>query len=135
MKDVCEIKVSDIMSRSLVTIGIDEPFEEVIKNFVDAKVHALIVVGPGGEFMGVISHTDVINALHEHKEKVFELEAEDLMFPKPFTIDANANLKEAAAIMMKNKIHRLLVLSSYSGKLLPVGIISATDIIRAIASC
>ncbi len=59
---------------------------------------------------------------------------EDLLCPKPYTIDGNSSIKEAAQKMMVHKVHRLLVVSpSAVGKYLPVGIITATDILRAIA--
>ena len=134
MKDLTQLKVVDVMSRGVVAVDLNDSFENIIKTFNEAKVHAVIVIGPGGEFMGVVSHSDIIEALHKHKEKIFSLSAEDIMCPKPYTIDANANLKEAAAIMIQKKVHRLLVLSSHPGKLLPVGILSATDIIYAIAT-
>ncbi|OAG28276.1 CBS domain-containing protein [Thermodesulfatator autotrophicus] len=133
MKDLTQIKVNEVMSRTLITVDIDTTFEEIIKTFNESKVHALIVIGPGGEFMGVLSHSDVIKGLKEYGPKIFDLVAEDLMYPKPYSIDPNANLKEAAAIMIKNKVHRLLVISSHSGKYIPVGVLSATDIIRVIA--
>ncbi|AEH44674.1 putative signal transduction protein with CBS domains [Thermodesulfatator indicus DSM 15286] len=134
MKDLAQITVNKVMTRSLKIVDIDTSFEEVVKTFNETKVHALIVVGPGGEFMGILSHSDIIKGLQEYGPKIFVLTAEDLMHPKPFTIDPNANLKEAAAIMVKNRIHRLLVISSHAGKYIPIGVLSATDIIKAVAN-
>ncbi len=132
MKDLTEISVMEIMHRGVVSVDIETSFQEVINTFIEFKVHAIIVT-LGGEFMGVLSHSDIISNLKKHGKKIFDMTAEDIMTPKPFTIDANASAKEAAAKMANNHIHRLLVMSSESGKLLPIGVLSASDIIKAVA--
>ncbi len=133
MKDLSQIKVSEVMSRWVVTVNIDSPFEEIIKTLNEYKVHAVIVTGPGGEFMGVVSHSDIVENLGKHGPKIFELKAEDIMCPKPYTISGEASLKEAATKMINNRVHRLLVLSPHPSKSVPVGVLSATDIIRTIS--
>ncbi len=133
MKDLTKIKVADIMSRWVVTVGINDKIEDVLRTFVEFKVHAVVVIGPGGEFMGVISHSDIIEALNKLGPRFFDLEVEDIMCPKPYTIEGEASVKEAAAKMINNKVHRLLVLSQQPAKRVPVGIVSATDIIRVVA--
>lgn len=133
MKDLSQIKVADIMSRWVVTVGINDSLEDVIKTLNEFKVHAVVVIGPGGEFMGVVSHSDIIAALGKYGSKLFEMEAEDIMCPKPYTVEGEASVKEAATKMINHKVHRLLVLSKQTGKLVPVGVVSATDIVRAVA--
>jgi CBS domain-containing protein len=133
MKDLSSLKVADVMSRGVVTVDVNASFSEVIKTLNEFKVHAVIVIGPGGEFMGVISHSDIVEALGKYGAKIFDLSAEDIMCPKPYTIDGNATLKEAATKMINNRVHRLLVLSPHPGKLVPVGVLSATDIVRVVA--
>ncbi len=133
MKDVKQIKVADIMSRSVVTVKIDASLDQIIKTLDEFKVHAVIVIGPEGEFMGVISHSDIVRALDKYGPKIFEMDAEDIMCPKPYTIEGEATLREAAAKMINHRVHRLLVLSKRTGKIVPVGVLSVTDIIRAVA--
>ncbi len=134
MKDISQIKVADVMSRSVVTVGMHSSFKEIIKTLNEFKVHAVIVIGPGGEFMGVVSHSDIVRALDEYGTKIFELEAEEIMCPRPYTIDGEASLKEAATKMINYRVHRLLVFSKRTGKIVPVGVLSATDIVRAVAA-
>ncbi len=133
MKDLSKIKVADIMSRWVVTVGINDTFEDVIRTLNEFKVHAVVVIGPGGEFMGVVSHSDIVEALKKFGPKIFDLEVEDIMCPKPYTIAGEASVKEAAAKMVNNKVHRLLVLSEQPAKRVPVGVVSATDIVRVVA--
>lgn len=129
--DFTKITVSEIMSRGIITVGMEASFEEILRQLTENKVHAVVVTAPGGEFMGVISHSDIIEALAKKGAEIFNLVAEDLMCPKPYTIEGTATLKEAAAKMVNYGVHRLLVLSSYGGKLIPVGVLSAIDLVRA----
>jgi CBS domain-containing protein len=46
----------------LYTLPIDATFSQIVDAFMEAKVSALIVTAPNGEFMGIISKTDVISA-------------------------------------------------------------------------
>ncbi len=126
-----DISVMDIMSRSVFTVPMDASVEDVLNEIINNKIHAVIVV-TNGEFMGVISNSDIIRALAKHKEKIFDLTAEDIMSSKPVTISGTANLKEAAATMIQNKVHRIIIMSPQLGKLIPVGILSSTDIVREI---
>ncbi len=129
--DLTKTKVSEVMSRGVITVDINAPFEEVLRQLTENKVHAVIVTASGGEFMGVISHSDIIENLARRGPEIFDLVAEDIMCPKPYTIDGSATLKEAAAKMVNYGVHRLLVLSSHGGKLVPVGVLSAIDLVRA----
>ncbi len=129
--DFTKTKVVEIMSRTVFRVSLKAKLEDILKELIDNKIHAVIVTGEGGEFMGVVSHSDIIEALAKHGPQVFEMEAEDIMCPKPYTIEAEATLKEAAAKMVNYGVHRLLVLSSHGNRLVPVGVLSATDLVRA----
>jgi predicted transcriptional regulator len=127
--------VSDVMSRGVHTVSVDATFSEIINAFSESKVSALIVVAPNGEFMGVISKTDIISALKQFGNDVWGKTADDILYPYPCTIEGSANIKEAARKMLKHKVHRLIVVTpSKVGKFAPVGLISATDILREFAS-
>ncbi|MFN4197026.1 MAG: CBS domain-containing protein [Caldimicrobium sp.] len=129
-----DLKVVNVMNRTLFTVPYTATFEEVLDTILENRISAIIVVAENSEFMGIISKTDILLALKKFREKVFEMKAEDLLNPKPYTIDGDATLEEAASKMVANKIHRLLVISpSVIGKFIPVGIVTATDILKKIA--
>lgn len=58
-----EIKVSDIMSTNLVTIGVDESVEKAALLIMEHKVGGLPVVDKDGKLLGVITQTDVFNVI------------------------------------------------------------------------
>lgn len=129
-----EKTVAEVMSRTLYTIPIDTTFSQIVDAFLEAKVSALIVTAPNGEFMGIISKTDVISALKKFGKEVWEKTAEDILCPKPYTIEGEATLKEAARKMLNHRVHRLIVVTPSSvGKFVPVGVLSATDVLRELA--
>ncbi|QJA05745.1 CBS domain-containing protein [Thermosulfurimonas marina] len=129
--DFTQTKVREVMSREVFRVPLEASLEEILRELLEHRIHAVLVSGPGGEFMGVVSHSDIIEALAKHGPRIFEMKAEDLMCPKPYTIEAEATLKEAAAKMIAHRVHRLLVVTSHGGKFIPVGVLSATDLVRA----
>jgi CBS domain-containing protein len=94
------------------------------------------VVDEGGELIGLISTTDIL-ALEEEAEGerarstvLDETPVRDVMTPTPLTISPEADIREAARRMLDADVHRLIV--TQGDRML--GIISTTDIMRAVAT-
>jgi CBS domain-containing protein len=84
--------------------------------------------------MGVISSIDVISYLKDRSPAEIDSSvAEDVMTPSTIHIEPTKTLKDAADIMVKKRIHRLVVLHPHkvAGNV-PVGVLSATDLIKAL---
>ncbi|MFN3921913.1 MAG: CBS domain-containing protein [Caldimicrobium sp.] len=132
--NIAEIKVSEVMNRTLFTIPLNSTLNEILETMLQNRISAVIVVADSGEFMGIISKTDIVSALQKYGADVIEKTAEDLLNPKPYTIEGEATLAEAVKKMLTYKVHRLLVITpSMIGKFMPVGIITATDILKIIS--
>jgi predicted transcriptional regulator len=129
-----EKRVSEVMSRTLYTVSDRSSIGEIVDTMLNNGISAVIVVADNGEFLGIISKTDILSGLKKYGKELLEKKAEDLLCPKPYTIEGNATLKEAAQRMFAHRVHRLLVVSPSSiGKFMPVGIITATDLLRELA--
>jgi CBS domain-containing protein len=130
------MKVVDIMQTTVKTVTSDTPISEVVISLADAQVSGLPVVDARGRVIGVVSSTDVIAAQAETQsaqERQILLEqasVRELMTPKPLMIGATAELQEAARHMLYAEVRRLFV--EENGIL--VGVISHTDIVRAVAT-
>jgi len=127
-------KVSDVMTRGVVTVKFYEPLSEVLKQMVRENISAVVVVSDDGEAMGIVSAYDIMRDLKDKSQAEFKsMVAEDVMTPFTISITPDRTLQEAAEIMVEKRIHRLPVLHSveYKGRV-PVGIISATDIVRVL---
>lgn len=129
-----EKKVSEVMNRTLFTVSEKARVPEIVEMMLENRISAVIVVAENGEFLGIVSKTDLLSGLKRFGGELLEKTAEDLLYPKPYTIEGTATLKEAAQKMLAYGVHRLLVVNPTGlGKYLPVGIITATDILKAIA--
>ncbi|MDI6887010.1 MAG: CBS domain-containing protein [archaeon] len=124
-----EKKVRDVMKRGVVTVSFDTPVSEVARILVDKNVSGVAVTAPDGEAVGVISEIDIIRVFNQNWDT---LTAEDIMSSCVRTADPETTIKDAAVIMRDLNIHRLLILSLSPAYGLPVGILTARDILSAI---
>jgi CBS domain-containing protein len=130
------VKVAELMQKDVKAVRPDASVAEVIASLADAHVSGVPVVDGHGQMLGVISSTDVL--VHEAeaddaKARTTLLEstlAQDIMTPRPLTIDPQAEVRDAAREMLYAEVHRLFVVS---GSRL-VGVISSSDIVRAVAT-
>jgi CBS domain-containing protein len=129
------MRVADIMQTNLKAIGAADLVGEAVTALADHHVSGLPVVDDAGRLVGVLSNSDVLQALAEHtdpeeRERIFEqTEVRDLMTPRPQTVTPDASVKDAAQRMLYLEVHRLFV--ERDGKL--AGVISTTDLVRAMA--
>lgn len=56
------LRISDIMSRPAVTVGVAMPLAEAAARFVEHRVGALPVVDEGGRLVGIVSYVDLLRA-------------------------------------------------------------------------
>jgi predicted transcriptional regulator len=124
-----EKKVRDVMTRGVIAVSFDTPVSEVARILVDKNVSGVAVTAPDGEVVGVVSEIDIIRVFDQNWDT---LTAEDIMSSCVRTADPGTTIKDAAVIMRDLNIHRLLILSLNPAYGLPVGILTARDILNAI---
>lgn len=122
--------VKNIMTKDVITVRADKPVLEVIKSLVSNDISGIVVVDHVGDVVGIISTIDVFKVFSEENDGNRDFIAEDIMTPYTIDIQPETPAEGAAKVMLENGIHRLVVTGSPSKKK-PVGIISATDILRA----
>lgn len=129
------MRVSEVMQTNLKVIGAADLVGDAVALLADNHVSGLPVVDADGRLVGVLSNSDILQALAEHtdpveRERVFEqTEVRELMTPRPQTITPDANLRDAAQRMLYLEVHRLFV--EQNGKL--AGVVSTTDLVRTMA--
>lgn len=129
------MRVAELMQTELETVAPDMTIAQAIVRLSDAHVHGVPVVDGGGQILGVLTTTDVLNAAaeatgSEDRERLFDqTTVEEIMTPRPMTVDPMTDVKEAAQQMLYLEVHRLFV--EDDGHL--VGVISQSDIVRAVA--
>jgi len=125
--------VGELMSIEPITIAADRPIVEVEQLMTERGVSGLPVVDRLGRLMGVISQTDLVRAHASGRaiESFPGLAARHLMTAPALTIRLDETLLSAARMMEHHHVHRLVVVAP-DGKH-PVGVISTTDLARALA--
>ena len=126
-----KVRIREAMKSGVITVGLESTVHEVLKSLTENHVSGLVVVDEFGETWGVISSIDVIAALKDKSvEEINGLTAEDIMTPQAIEIGPEKTLEDAAQVMAEKGIHRLVIGHPHEGRRVPVGIITATDIIR-----
>jgi CBS domain-containing protein len=128
--------VAELMQRKVTTILGEATVGEAIEAMADGHFSGMPVVDGAGRMIGVVSTSDVLTAEAEAddapaRRAVLEHTAvRDIMTPRPFTVRPDEDVREAARQMLYGDVHRLFVAEGDR----VVGIISTTDIVRAVAT-
>ena len=130
------VTVADIMQSAVRTVAGDTPVSDLVAVLAAAKVTGLPVVDARERVIGVVSTTDLIAAqagrrcAAEREILMEQTPVREIMTPKPLMIESTAQIHEAARHMLYAEVRRLFV-EEYG---VLVGVISQTDIVRAVAT-
>lgn len=129
------MRVAELMEKSVLTVGGEATVADVIVTMSDAHVSSLPVVDRHGRMLGVVSTTDVLNAEAEAeggglKTLLGKTTAATIMTTRPLGVSPETSVREAAQQMLYAEVHRLYVVEHDR----VVGVISTTDIVRAVAT-
>ncbi len=135
-------RVTDVMTHTVVAVGRDAPFKEIVATLQQWKVSALPVLAGDGRVVGVVSEADLLpkEEFRDSDPTRFEqlrrlddlakagaVTARELMSTPAVTVRADAVLAEAARIMAVRHVKRLPVVDA-EGKL--AGVVSRADLLR-----
>ncbi len=126
--------VSDYMSTPLLTVGVLTPLGAAATVMRDNDVSSVVGVSAAGEVSGLLTFSDLLRVGTRRPS-----EGELLSFPEQATVsdamstgvkvvEAGATCAEAAAIMVQNRFHRLVVNRDGEG----VGVLSPFDLMKLI---
>ncbi|HPF96438.1 MAG: CBS domain-containing protein [Mangrovimonas sp.] len=124
------LKVSDYMTRNLITFKPEHTVEEVIQSLISNRISGAPVVNENNELVGMISEGDCIKQISDsryYNMPVGDTTVEQHMVKNVETIDGNMNIFDAAQKFLNAKRRRFPIVEN--GKL--VGQISQKDILKA----
>lgn len=124
------IKVSDFMTRKLITFKPQQGIMEVMEILLRKKISGGPVVNDKNELVGMISEGDCLKEISDcryHNLPVEEIKVEQHMIKNVDTIDGDMHVLDAANKFLETKHRRFPILKK--GKL--VGQISQSDVLRA----
>ena len=114
------------------TIAPDADLKSVARQMLDHNVSALVVVDDGGYLLGVITRTDLVRAAY-HRRDWSTLSARDYMACDVVTVRLEDKLEQVMGLLIENHIHRVVAVEEYNGRLKPVAVLSAADIVYHMA--
>ncbi|MFN8624007.1 MAG: CBS domain-containing protein [Chloroflexota bacterium] len=123
--------VEQVMTPDPITIRSDEPLSTAARLLEEHEISGVPVVDEGGGLVGVLSESDLVRArATEHLWSRWPgLSVRHLMHTPVLTADRSMTVEEAAVMMERAHVHRLVVVGD--DQQTPVGIISTSDIVRA----
>jgi CBS domain-containing protein len=136
-----ELKVSDIMTEDVQTVGSEDPVETALMSMKNLTIRTLPVVDNESKLTGIIGIKQVANYnwRERKRETVGEMTGDNspvkvnvssIALDSVITVDANADLGKTVGLMLKNNVSTLPVVEK--GNL--AGIITKYDLIELLAS-
>jgi len=126
-----KIKVSDYMSTTLVTFTESTDIFEAIKTMAEARITSAPVINEEGQMVGIFSESDCMNAaICATYNQVEGGDVGKYMSSEIMSIKAESNILEVTNQFNDSHIRSLLVYDDVG----LVGIISRTDVLKAIAT-
>lgn len=124
------LKVSDYMTKKLITFKPEQSVEEVIETLINNKISGGPVVNENNELVGIISEGDCLKQISDsryYNMPMAQDNVEKRMAKNVETIDGNMNVFDAANKFLDSKRRRFPIVRE--GKL--IGQISQKDILKA----
>ncbi|MCS7129351.1 MAG: CBS domain-containing protein [Candidatus Caldarchaeum sp.] len=120
------IKVSEIMSRRLITAGEGETLAAVAERMLSSRVSSVVVVS-NGKVVGIVTEKDFVKffTLRVSPDDVVK----NHMTRSVITVSENTSVNEAKNIMASNRIRHLPVVDE-KGRF--VGMVTTRDIVEAV---
>jgi len=135
--EVCMI-VEDLMSKSVVTVELDDSLRMVKSIFDNVSFHHLLVVEDSGKLAGVISDRDLLRTLSPFIGTVVESNRDlatlnkrvhQIMTRKPIVLYAHEDISAAIEIFNTHGVSCIPIISADNR---PIGILSWRDILGSI---
>jgi len=126
--------VGDLMALEPIVVRADATLTEAATLMDRHHIHGLPVVDASGSLVGVLSQTDLARA--RGTEYLWAnwpgLAVRHLMTSPAITVHRSTPIALAARKMERHRIHRLVVVDDLD-ETIPIGLLSMTDLIHAIA--
>jgi acetoin utilization protein AcuB len=135
------LKISDIMTRVVVTVDMDETVQRVQAIFEESKFHHLVVT-ENARVVGIISDRDLLknispflgNQYLERKQdaNLLNRKAHQIMTRHPTLVKENMDVVEATELLLRKGVSCLPVVGK---ELHIVGIITWRDLLKVCYMC
>src|SRR5690606_721852 len=120
------MQVAELMTKDVKVCGLEDPLDKAAQIFWDCDCGFAPVVDDQGRAVGVITDRDACMAAYTQGKQLNQIPVAEVMSKTIYTCNADAPVSAAATLMGENRVRRLPVVDSDSGRL--VGVLSINDI-------
>jgi len=117
-----DIRVKDVMVKKIKIVKDTDTIKKAANMMKKNRIGSVVVLGKNKRVVGIVTKTDIVYKYVANDKKTIK----KIMTEKPKSISPDKTIEDAATLMTKNKIEKLLVFDKDKF----VGIISVTDILR-----
>ncbi len=119
------IRVGELISRRLIYIDSEDSVIKAAILMRENNISSLLVKSKG-DFVSIVTEKDIINKVVAEELYPGDVKVSEIMSKDLFTVSKNESIEEAAKLMRKKGVRRLVVLEDER----IVGIITETDIAK-----
>ncbi len=123
-----QIPVTEIMTRHVVCAYPDLGLGKLLEVMIQERLGCVPVVTEDGQPIGMVTKLDIVEHLAAPPRNLSPLVA-DVMMPLAISLDDNATVAHAAALMAGEDMHHVMIVSERR----LVGIVSTMDVTRWLA--
>lgn len=123
-----EINVLQAKRFGVLSCHPDTVMEEAARKMVSEDISALVVEDDLGYLEGIITRTDLLTALTRNEDWRAQ-PVKDYMSREVVTVSPQTQLQEIARLLLDRQIHRVVAVREEEGKMRPVAVISAADLV------
>jgi len=116
------VKIADLMAKRVITAQKHHSIEHLRGIMARNRIHAVPIVGPEGEALGIVTTTDLARKVKD-SSPVTRIMSESII-----CLPAYNEVSAAARIMLKHKIHHVVV--THENKV--VGMITSFDLLKLV---
>ncbi|WP_007024800.1 CBS domain-containing protein [Saccharomonospora iraqiensis] len=124
------MRIADLLRRkgsTVATVTPDTGVDGLVARLAEHNVGALVVVGPAGEVIGIVSERDVVRGLRERGTDLLATRVGDIMTTDVAGCTPEDSVDELSAVMTRRRIRHVPVL--VDGVL--AGIVSIGDVVKS----
>ncbi len=126
--------VHQIMSGNCISIGSKSTLQEVYYALKDNKVSQLPIIASSDKIIGMLDKKQILNFLMEdlqYATNIIEKQLDQINLPEIITTDPISDIRRVSKVMLDFNLSAIPVVNEYD---ILVGIVSKTDIIKAVSS-
>jgi signal-transduction protein with cAMP-binding, CBS, and nucleotidyltransferase domain len=101
--------IGEIMSERLETVDESDTAQQAAKKLRNSNVSSLLVVDGGAKYVGIITERDLVRRVCAKDVSSSKVIIQNIMSTPLITVDSSSLLREAANLMIRNKVRHLLV--------------------------